>query len=268
MSQDNQSLTRGMKIIEFLSDHPNGCALVDIADGTGLNKSTAYRLVKSLAALGYVTAAPGAGFYRLTSKFVAIGNKTYSSLDIIQIAQPHLRELNIQTGEMVKLSARENYHSVLIFFLEPTEGMFRTRSYVGQGHRIYCSAMGKCYLAFSPEGFLDRYWEEEKDHIVRYTSTTITNIEVMRHELARIRKDRISYDREENEVGISCIGSPIIGVDNKVDHAISITMPTSRFSIEHMKLGEKVRDTAAAISRELGWSADGMRETEQITLQR
>lgn len=251
-------MTRGMKIIEFLSNHPNGCALGDVADGTGLNKSTTYRLIQNLVTLGYVTTAPEPGSYRLTSKFIAIGNKTYSSLNIIHIAQPHLRELNRQTGDTVKLSIREPLHSVLIFILEPTGGMFRTRSYVGQGHPLYCSGMGKCYLAFSPPGFLDKYWEQEKNNIVRFTSNTITNIEVMRQELARIREEHISYDREENEIGISCIASPIIGVDNKVDHAISITLPTNRFNdLLRMELGDRVRDTAEAISRELGGAHTG-----------
>lgn len=256
-----------MKIVEFLSDYPNGCALAGIADGVGLNKSTAYRLIKSLAALDYVTAAPGPGCYRLTSKFIAIGNKTYASLDIIQIAQPHLRDLNARTGDAVKLSAREKNLSVLVFHLEPTEGMFRTHSYVGQGHRLHLSGMGKCYLAFSPEGFLEKYWEEEREHIVRCTPNTITNIEVMRHELARIREERVSYDREENEIGINCIASPVIDVNGKVNHAVSITLPASRFTAETgMKLGDRVRETADAISRELGWAGEGMLKTEQFAL--
>ena len=264
MSQDNQSLTRGMKIIEFLSDHPNGCALVDIADGVGLNKSTAYRLIKSLVTLNYVTSASGTGCYRLTSKFIAIGNKTHAALDIIPIAQPYLKDLNARTGDAVKLSAREKYLSVLIFHLEPTEGMFRTHAYVGQGHKLHFSGMGKCYLAFSPKGFLEKYWEEEREHIVSCTPNTITNIEVMRHELARIREERISYDREENEIGISCVASPIINVNNKVDHAISITVPSSRFTAKtSMEIGLKVRETADAISREMGWTGENAPKTQR-----
>lgn len=252
-SGNTQSLSRGIALVEFLSDYPNGCPLAKIAESTKLNKSTAHRLLKTLQGLGYVTAAPSPGSYRLTSRFITIGYKTYSALNIIHIAAPHMERLNLDCGDTVNLSMREGNHAILVNKLEPTTGMLRTRSYIGQRIMLYCSGMGKIFLAFSPDSFLEKYWAEEKDTIVRFTSNTITSLEAMRHELARTRAERISYDREENEIGICCIAAPVFGVDNRVDYSLSVSLPASRLDdARRMRLAGEVRHAAELVSRELG----------------
>lgn len=249
----NQSLARGLSLIEFLSDYPNGCPLAKIAQETGLNKSTSHRLLNSLRALGYVTNAPSPGSYRLTSKFISVGYKVYSSLNIIHISAPHMERLNLDSGDTVNLSAREGNSAILIYKLEPTTGMLKTRSYIGQRLSLYCSGMGKILLAFSPEPYLEKYWEEESASIIRYTSNTIVSINAMRHELVRIRDEKVSIDREENEIGICCIAAPIFGIHNRVDYSLSISLPTTRLDDERkIKLARDVLETANIISRENG----------------
>ncbi|CAI6197809.1 hypothetical protein DJICPGNB_17870 [Escherichia coli] len=41
-------------------------------------------------------------------KFIAVGQKALSSLNIIHIAAPHLEALNIATGETINFSSRED----------------------------------------------------------------------------------------------------------------------------------------------------------------
>lgn len=131
MSQNNdkekpagsQSLFRGLMLIEILSNYPNGCPLAHLSELAGLNKSTVHRLLQGLQSCGYVTPAPAAGSYRLTTKFIAVGQKALSSLNIIHVAAPHLEALNLATGETVNFSSREDDHAILIYKLEPTTGM-------------------------------------------------------------------------------------------------------------------------------------------------
>ncbi len=78
----SQSLFRGLMLIEILSNYPNGCPLAHLSELAGLNKSTVHRLLQGLQSCGYVTPAPAAGSYRLTTKFIAVGQKALSSLNI------------------------------------------------------------------------------------------------------------------------------------------------------------------------------------------
>ncbi len=252
-SDGSQSLTRGIRLIEFLSDYPNGCPLARIAESTGLNKSTAHRLLATLQHLGYVALASPAGSYRITSRFASMGFKAMASLNILGVAAPHLEKMNLDTGDTVNFAAREGNYCVLIYKLEPTTGMLRTRAYIGQRMKLYCSGMGKVFLAFSPDGYLEKYWNEEQAEIVRYTSNTIVDVGFMRHELARIRGERIAFDREENELGIGCVAAPVFGLNRRVDHALSVSIPTTRLDDRRrLQLAEIVSATAQAISREIG----------------
>ena len=63
----SQSLFRGLMLIEILSNYPNGCPLAHLSELAGLNKSTVHRLLQGLQSCGYVTPAPAAGSYRLTT---------------------------------------------------------------------------------------------------------------------------------------------------------------------------------------------------------
>ncbi len=48
------------------------------------------------------------------------------------MAAPHLEALNLSTGETINFSSREDDHAILIYKLEPTTGMLRTRAYIDQ----------------------------------------------------------------------------------------------------------------------------------------
>ena len=238
----SQSLFRGLMLIEILSNYPNGCPLAHLSELAGLNKSTVHRLLQGLQSCGYVTPAPAAGSYRLTTKFIAVGQKALSSL-------------NIATGETVNFSSREDDHAILIYKLEPTTGMLRTRAYIGQHMPLYCSAMGKIYMAFGHQDYVASYWESHQDQIQPLTRNTITELSAMYDELAEIREHSMAMDKEENELGVSCIAVPVFDIHGRVPYAISISLSTSRMK----QIGEKnlltpLRETADAISRELGFN--------------
>jgi DNA-binding IclR family transcriptional regulator len=251
----SQSLFRGLMLIEILSNYPNGCPLAHLSELAGLNKSTVHRLLQGLQSCGYVTPAPAAGSYRLTTKFIAVGQKALSSLNIIHVAAPHLEALNIATGETVNFSSREDDHAILIYKLEPTTGMLRTRAYIGQHMPLYCSAMGKIYMAFGHQDYVASYWESHKEQIQPLTRNTITELSAMYDELAEIRDRSMAMDKEENELGVSCIAVPVFDIHGRVPYAISISLSTSRMKqVGEKNLLKPLRETAEAISRELGFN--------------
>ncbi|MFB5642810.1 IclR family transcriptional regulator [Kluyvera ascorbata] len=251
----SQSLFRGLMLIEILSNYPNGCPLAHLSELAGLNKSTVHRLLQGLQSCGYVTPAPAAGSYRLTTKFISVGQKALSSLNIIHVAAPHLETLNLATGETVNFSSREDDHAILIYKLEPTTGMLRTRAYIGQHMPLYCSAMGKLYMAFGQEDYVRHYWENHQDEIRQLTCNTITGLPAMYDELVQIRECKMAMDREENELGVSCVAVPVFDIHGRVPYAISISLSTSRLKqVGEQNLLKPLRETALAISNELGFS--------------
>ncbi len=79
------------------------------------------------------------------------------------------------------------------------------------------------------------YWESHKEQIQPLTRNTITDLPAMYDELAQIRETSMAMDREENELGVSCIAVPVFDIHHRVPYAISISLSTSRLK----QIGEK-----------------------------
>ena len=85
----------------------------------------------------------------------------------------------------------------------------------------------------------------------------------MRKELDEIRAQGFALDKEENELGVTCIAYPIFNFKNEVDYALSVSMSVSRLAqIGTDFLHEAVKETAIAISQALGWQNDLQKNPE------
>lgn len=250
----NQTLFRGLHLIELLSDYPNGCPLTTLAEISGLNKSTVHRLLQTLQETGFVKSLRTPGCYRLTTKCLMLGQKTLNSMNILSVVAPILEKLNLETGETVNFSILDKNHATMIYKLEPTTGMMKTRSYLGQQLALYCSAMGKNFLAYQSSQQVNAYWQAEQSHICALTDHTITQLPQMQQELAKIRTQGFAIDNEENEIGVTCIAFPIFDHQNRVKYGVSIALSTARLKqMDESRLLAKLKTAANEISTELGY---------------
>lgn len=64
----------------------------------------------------------------------------------------------------------------------------RTRAYIGQRLELYCSAMGKIFMAYEKRHILDDYWEKNQTNITKLTANTIVTLSAMELELNKIRE--------------------------------------------------------------------------------
>ena len=110
-------------------------------------------------------------------------------------------------------------------------------------------------MAFGQEDYVRHYWENHQDEIRQLTCNTITGLPAMYDELAQIRECKMAMDREENELGVSCVAVPVFDIHGRVPYAISISLSTSRLKqVGEQNLLKPLRETALAISNELGFS--------------
>lgn len=99
------------------------------------------------------------------------------------------------------------------------------------------------------------YWESHQNEIQPLTRNTITELPAMFDELAHIRESGVAMDREENELGVSCIAVPVFDIHRRVPYAVSISLSTSRLKqVGEKNLLKPLRETAQAISNELGFT--------------
>jgi IclR family KDG regulon transcriptional repressor len=240
-----------LKILEALSASPAGLQLKDIADQTGINKSTAYRFLAHLESEGYLF-RDDLGSYLVGPKLVRLGAGATYQATLRKISRPVLQHLWKVTNETVNLGILDGQD---VYYVDVVQSAhpFRMASPVGSWRPVYCTAMGKALTAYLPE--------DEREHVLcsihfeRCTPHTLTRLPQFRKELEKVRQCGYALDDEEATLGARCVSAPILHDGGKVAAAISVAGPTTRIARDKIPAfaGEVVA-AARAISARLGAS--------------
>ena len=196
----HQSLERGLRVIETIADFGGSASASVIARKTGLPRSTAHHLLRSLITFGYLLQDGEAQPYKLAPRLFKLTGCAWTHAQLAEISSPFIDELSRRTGEGTSLAIlRERI--VTVVAKRDSEGPVRVVQKVGTVRPIYCTAVGKILAAWLPE--------KELDDIIgtivfeKLTAKTITSPAVLQRELARIRANGFAIDNEEHieEIG-------------------------------------------------------------------
>jgi DNA-binding IclR family transcriptional regulator len=208
----------------FGAEAHTGLGVSELARRTHLSKSTAFRL---LGMLERNKAVERAGTnYRLGSLLNSLGAQVSSASHdkMRDLLTPFLAELYETTHQTVHLAVLDGTDVV---YLNKLFGhrLLRSPSRIGGRVPAYCTGVGKVLMAYnfeSTEATLSK-------PLPAWTPKTITDPEVLRSTLAKIREEGIGFDDEESVMGLSCIAAPILGPSGKPVAALSISGPTGQF---------------------------------------
>ncbi len=184
-------------------------------------------------------------------KLVEYGSIILKKINLRDLAQPHLVDLMVKTGQTVHLVVKDGDEGVYIEKIEGPHSL-PMMSKIGMRMNLYATGFGKAILAYLPQQELEEYLRTAQ--LEKRAKNTITDPEKLKKQLSEIRKMGYAVDNEENENGIFCIGAPIFNYDNQVIGAVSISMSTSQ--AKETKVDEYSRfvvDCTRKISRLLGY---------------
>lgn len=244
-----QVIARAASILRTLAGRHRGASLGDIAKAVGLPRSTVQRIVDALDAEGLVVAGSASVGVRLGPGLLPLAAAAH--FEIAEIARPFLEELSIATGETVDLAIFDQDKAV---FIDQVQGTHRLRavSAVGMSFPLHSSSNGKAMLAQLSPTQLMRLTKRLK--LVGLTPYTITDWDRLKREVEEIRRIGLAYDREENSLGISAVGTAFDSGHGDLA-AITIPVPTQRFSADEARLGELLLDCRARLQRLLDGKA-------------
>ena len=247
-------LDLSLDVIEFLfaaGNNPVGPS--DVARALDINRSRAFRILKTLEQRGYVDAEPDGEGYRLGLRFLEIGEKIRGRMDIRRVAEPVLIELARTTGDTVNLFVRSGLHAVL---LDSHRGHHRLQieDPIGMTLPFHVGASPKALLAFLPD--VEREQLVRTIELARFTPTTITARDDLDRTLAEIRARGYVIDEGDYEVGVYSTGAPVHDQKGQVIAAISVVTPGARYTTARRDdLVAAVTEAAGRISAQLGWQA-------------
>ena len=246
-----QSVDRALQVLELLRENPRGLGVTEISTALKVAKSTAHRLLMSLEEHKYVQKFGRESTYRLGLKFIEMNYIVTKNLDVVELARPLIETLSAETGEIVHLVMLDGQEIVYIDKVE-NSSTIRIYSQVGRRAPLFCTAVGKAILAHLNENEAKQMISKIK--FKRFTDYTLTSMESLENELVSIKTNAYSYDNEEHEMGIRCVGAPIFDHSGRPQYALSVTGPLDRMSDKilehHIPL---LKETVNKISRSLGY---------------
>ena len=251
MAEIVQSIERALTILEIISEYSKGLGITEISNKVDLHKSTIHRLLSTLIYKGYVVQDHETLKYRTTLKLYEMGYKRLASTDILAASKPYSKMLMEFTNEVVHLVVRDGNEIVYVDKVE-ADNTITMLSTIGKRNYLYCTSVGKAIMSQLDIDEVVQIWKTSK--IIKKTPNTITNLDEMVEELKKIRNLGYSVDEQEDELGIRCIGAPILNREGKVEGAISISGPAMRVTEDLVNIyGNQINSYAMQISKELGY---------------
>jgi DNA-binding IclR family transcriptional regulator len=245
-----RSLLRGMAILSLFDLDHREWTIDAMAEQTGLQRMTVYRMVRTLESISYLGRDPSTNRYHLGPANLA---SNYLSLEyhaLVDIARPYLRELVEETGESVSLAIEMDGVAVCVDVVD-TSRPFQRGITPGRIIGAIPSANGKIFAAFKSEAEREALINASHEKL---TPSTITDPDTIREMLRRVVEDDVAYDLEERNIGACAVGSPVRDQSGNVIAAISVVMPAGRFGPEERERATiAVKRTAAKLSAYLGW---------------
>lgn len=240
-----QASANTLRILDIVSRH-GSIRVGEAAAFLGVDRSNAYRLLKTMEHCGYL---------EFDEKCYTQGYKLdlmmSSGIDPVQmklLAQPIMREVAAQTGEIVHLCMRIP-RGMLFIHQEFSEQAIQVVKKDGAVEPIYCTASGRAALAFlSPR---QQRLELESTTRCSYTDNTITDLDALLDQLRKVRERGFAEEVEEFNWGVRCIGVPIFNFRNVPTYSLGISSTTRGFQ-------EQARN------RWVGWLKAGARSISKL----
>ena len=242
-----QTLLRGLDLLEAVVSGP--VSLAELSKTLNLNRSTVHRLASALVDRGYLKLTPREG-YTLSAKLLELGFAARQQINLPRVARPHLERLAELTGDTVHLGILDGNKALYLDKL-PGRRRIEISSRVGERHPLCVTGLGKALLLDRTQDEWRSLFHAERGMGAQSASAFHTWLEGMQ----RYQAGGYSFDLEENEDRIRCVGAPLRDETGKIVAAISVASVAQYMDDQRMAdLSSTVRDTAAAISRDLGFT--------------
>jgi IclR family transcriptional regulator, pca regulon regulatory protein len=250
-----EAVAKALRVLAVFSERTPELRMSEIAELTGLNLSTVFRIVHTLLAEGYLEERADRSF-RPTPAVLRLGFAALSGQDLVESAVPHLQRLASQTNEAVNLGVLDGADVVFMHRIRPPDSVaMETR--VGSRRPAIGSSMGKVLLAFQPPAEIKRRLKAADLSALRGPNAPDSVAAIARN-LDHVRATGWATLDEELVYGMRSIAGPVQNRDGEVVAAISIGGSASKWTMADMieKLLSYLTDACSAVSLGLGCTTD------------
>lgn len=250
-----QSVVRALRLLKLFHAARPDLSFAQIQARSGLNRSTAFRMLTALEAEGMIERHPATDGYRLGPQIAALGQRASVACSLGDLARNGMTELAQASGALVQLATLDGDGPVSLGDGQVPEfnasfGAQGLIPRIGGGLPAHASSIGKVLLAHLPDG--------EREEVLscglpRLTDKTLTNRERLDQDLEFIRTHGYGLSIEEMQQDFCCVAVPVHDADGRVVAALGIGGPTQELPRTMLEQwSEQLKAASACITRDLG----------------
>lgn len=224
---------RSFAILEHVAKSRAPVDVLDIIASLKLPKATAYRLVDWFIGHGYLSREPGRRRLVVGPRLTDLAFGALSSS--MRNDTPHvvLQRLVHSLNETCNIGTLLNGEVVYLDRVEADHWPLRLHYTSGSRVPLHCSAIGKLYLAMAPSARRKRLLQSLE--LRKFTENTIVDGARLDAELKQVRKEQVSFDREEFLMGVICMAVPVMGKNGELLAALAIQAPEARMDAQNAR---------------------------------
>jgi IclR family transcriptional regulator, KDG regulon repressor len=228
-----------LEVLLALKDKP--MTISELIAATGVERSGAYRILRTLAAQGFVARSAN-GTYRLGIALWELGVAARRQLPVREMTSTAIQNLAQSLGETVVMTVYDHGYAVYVDLAEGTEPV---RSYVQLGMRApaHCVASGKALLAYQNAEEVARVGAQ----LETFTAHTIRTPEELDRHLSEIRQSGLAINNGEWREEVGGYAVPVLDLDGNAAFAFGFTGPIERLNRRADELIAALRTTQESL---------------------
>jgi DNA-binding IclR family transcriptional regulator len=244
---------RAIHLLRYIADG-NACTNISrAAKDTGINRTTMLRLLETLTKERMIQANGEGGGYGLGTGLIHLAAHALYSRDIVQTAQPELKELAATLGLSAHLGIAED--ATILYLLRETPNLHLVSNVrVGSRLPVHATTIGRIILAHhSPRG---REEMLKGSDLYAVTDKTATTMDALNTQLNSDLRLGIAWSVGNFEAGIGSAAVAVFDATGKAVAAINVTGPEREFtesSGRHEEISAALIRAAERISQQLGY---------------
>ncbi|MEM7800619.1 MAG: IclR family transcriptional regulator [Chloroflexota bacterium] len=249
-----QAVIRAIRLLKLFGQKQSYLTLTEAVEMSGLNKTTAFRLLGALQSEGLLERTE-TNDYRLGPELVALGGRAMQHNSLIRVAEPIMNRLMNKVNERVTLEQPivdpDEGLSMLLLNQVHSTHLIGVNQLYGTRMAIHATSTGKAYMAYLERSEISAILSK---NLLTYTPQTLTGYNDLMEELSEVRQKGYAVALGELETGLLAVGAPLFNHLGKPIAAISIEAPDSRNSEERLhQMAIPLKAAAAEISYKLGY---------------
>lgn len=245
-----QSLERAMLTLRAVAKlGPHGVRLADVAQETGLSKSTAHRFLVALAQLNLLDQNEDSGLYYLGMDLAHLGAVAGNRFNLRDLALPAMERLVELTGDTVYMSILRAYDAVCVSRLEGDYPIKTLTLHVGDQRPLGIGAGSLAILSFQSDEFVEKAVTANTERIENQWGIQATELFKF---VEATRKTGIALNPGRVAPGMTALGAPIFDASGKAIAALGVGAITTRMDEERRaQIGLWLQEEAKNVQEQL-----------------